>query len=64
MNTERQTVRADSVHVGDVATMPMWNGDEEEVYVRKIELTGDDVTFNDTWTTSVGNDVRVRRVHA
>lgn len=57
-----QVVRADEVHVGDKAWLPIGLRGYAWVRIVKIELIGDDVEFNSgAVSTSQGNDVTVTR---
>ena len=64
--SQQMEVRADHVHVGDLAWLP--NGlfrdgkfVEEWVFVENLSIEGDDIVFNGGTTTSIGNPVVVSR---
>lgn len=60
--SQQMTVRADEVRIGDQAWLPLGALKMGWQRITKLELEGnDDVVFNDTTTTSIGNPVVVTR---
>jgi len=60
--SQQMTVRADEVRIGDLAWLPKGAFDEDWQRITKLELEGnDDVVFNGSTTTSIGNPVVVNR---
>lgn len=56
MHIRARRVRAIDLMLGNKFLISTIFDDFEEVTVQKLELVGDDVIINDTFSTSVGNE--------